>query len=34
MDKKDTLKDLLQFQELLREASFSNNEFMKKQAIW
>ena len=33
MDKKDSLKDLLQFQKLLHEASFSNNEFMKKQVI-
>lgn len=34
MDKKDTLKKLLQFQDLLHKASFSNNGIMKKQVIY
>lgn len=33
MEKKDNLQNWLQYQKLLREASLSNNEFMKKQAI-
>ena len=33
MEKKDNLQNWLQYQKLLREASLSKNEFMKKQAI-
>ena len=33
MEKNDNLQNWLQYQKLLREASLSNNEFMKKQAI-
>ena len=32
--KDENLKSLVEFQNLLHKASFSNNELMKKQAIW